>query len=154
MNSTKEEKILKEYLSVYHQKVQEILLHLRGLVLENYPDANQLVYDGYNALSIAFSLSNKMKDAFCHLAVYKHHVNFGFNRGAEIENPELKLEGSGKLIRHYKVNDLESIPVIELSTLLHKVVEIAYFHNPDLKTNNKLKGKIFIMPTSEKKLRP
>lgn len=153
MKNSKEEKILREYISVYDKIVQEICLYLRSFVEKNQPEANQLIYDGYNAVSIVFSLSEKMKDAFCHLAVYKNHVNFGFNRGAEIKNPELKLEGNGKLIRHYKVNDLENIPKQELSALLNKAVEISFLNNPNLKTERST-SKVFIMPTSGKKLRP
>jgi len=153
-NSKKEEKVLINLLSVYDKRVQELCLYLRSFVAEKYTEANQLVYDGYNALSIAFSLSDKLSDAFCHLAVYKNHVNFGLNRGAEIKDPELKLEGNGKLIRHYKVKDLQNVPKPELSALLDKAVEITLVNNPDLKTDDSLKGKILIMPTSQKKLRP
>lgn len=153
MNNSEEEKALKQYLSAYNPKVQEICLHLRSFVSEKHPEANQLVYDGYNAVSIVFSLSSKLKDAFCHLAVYKNHVNFGFNRGAEIENPELKLEGSGKLIRHYQVSDLKNMPEKEFTALLQKAMEITYKHNPDLQAG-KPNGRTIIRPTSAKKLRP
>lgn len=128
-------------------------MKLRSFVSKSQPEANQLIYDGYNAVSIVFSLSDKMRDAFCHLAVYKNHVNFGFNRGAEIKNPELKLEGKGKLIRHFKVKDMENLPKKDLSILLKKAVEISLFEKPNLKIDRP-KSKIFIKPTSGKKLRP
>jgi hypothetical protein len=153
MDNSREEQILNEYLSVYDEQVRDICLKLRSFVAKSQPDANQLIYDGYNAVSIVFSLSDKMRDAFCHLAVYKNHVNFGFNRGAEIKNPDLKLEGKGKLIRHYKVNDLKNLPKEELSMLLEKALKISLLK----KTNSKSEiptSKIFIKPTSGKKLRP
>ena len=128
-------------------------MKLRSFVSKSQPEANQLIYDGYNAVSIVFSLSDKMRDAFCHLAVYKNHVNFGLNRGAEIKNPELKLEGKGKLIRHYKVNDLKNLPKEELSILLEKAVTISLLKKTNLKSEMP-KSKIFIKPTSGKKLRP
>ena len=153
MVNSKEEQILNEYLSVYDEQVRDICLKLRSFVAKSQPEANQLIYDGYNAVSIVFSLSDKMRDAFCHLAVYKNHVNFGFNRGAEIKNPELKLEGKGKLIRHYKVNDLKNLPKEELSILLEKAVTISLLKKTNLKSEMP-KSKIFIKPTSGKKLRP
>jgi hypothetical protein len=153
MDNSKEEKILNENLSVYDEQVRDICLKLRHFVTQCQPEANQLIYDGYNAVSIVFSLSDKMQDAFCHLAVYKNHVNFGFNRGAEIKNPELKLEGKGKLIRHYKVNDLKNLPEEELSILLEKAVKISLLKKSNLKSEMP-KSKIFIKPTSGKKLRP
>lgn len=103
MKSAEKERQLLEYVSLYDKKIQEICFHLRCFVAKNYPEANQLIYDGYNAVSIAFSLIDNLEDAFCNIALYKNQVNFGFNGGAEINNPELILEGSGKLIRHYKV---------------------------------------------------
>jgi len=153
MDNSREEQILHEYLSVYDEQVRDICLKLRNFVAKSQPEANQLIYDGYNAVSIVFSLSDKMRDAFCHLAVYKNHVNFGFNRGAEIKNPELKLEGKGKLIRHFKVKDMENLPKQELSNLLKKAVEISLFKKPNLKIDSQ-KSKILIKPTSGKKLRP
>ena len=53
---------------------------------------------GY-AVSIAFTYTEKSRGAFCHIAVYKGHVNLGFNRGAELPGGEGVLEGTGKLIR-------------------------------------------------------
>jgi len=153
MDNSKEEQILNEYLSAYNEKIKNICLKLRSFVSKSQPEANQLIYDGYNAVSIVFSLSEKMQDAFCHLAVYKNHVNFGFNRGAEIKNPELKLEGKGKLIRHYKVKDMENLPERELSILLNKAVEISLLENPNLEIEAP-RRKVFIKPTSGKKLRP
>lgn len=54
--------------------------------MEWIPEANALVWDGYNAVSVAFSKSFKLRDAFCHSAVYKEHVNLGFNRGTELSD--------------------------------------------------------------------
>ena len=152
MDNSREEQILHEYLSVYDEQVKDICLKLRSFVAKSQPEANQLIYDGYNAVSIVFSLSDKMQDAFCHLAVYKNHVNFGFNRGTEIKNPELKLEGKGKLIRHFKVKDMENLPKQELSILLEKAVGICLLKKPNLKTECP-KSKILIKPTTGKKLR-
>ncbi len=153
MENSNEEKILNEYISVYDKKIQDTCLYLRRFISKKHPKANQLIYNGYNTVSIAFALSEKLQDAFCHLALYKKHVNLGFNRGAEIENPELKLEGNGKLIRHYKVSDLKNVPEEELAVLLKKAVEISRLNNPGLKMDTR-GGKLFIKSTSGKKRRP
>lgn len=68
---------------------------------------NELIYDNYNTVAIAFSKSEKLKDAFCHIAVYSKHINFGFNRGSELSKSNVKLEGKGKLIRHITVKKIE-----------------------------------------------
>ena len=153
MQSSDAENKLQEYISVYDNKIQEISSYLRSFVSKNQPEANQLIYDSYNAVSIVFSLSDKTEDGFCHIALYKNHVNFGFNRGAEIKDPELKLEGSGKLIRHYKVHDLDNIPVAQLSALLDKAVKISLTRNPKLDRQGP-KSQVIVKPTSGKKSRP
>jgi hypothetical protein len=44
-----------------------------------------------------------LRDAFCHVAAYSRYVNLGFNRGAELSDPECIVQGSGKLIRHVRI---------------------------------------------------
>lgn len=153
MKSSDTENKLQEYISVYDNKVQEIFFHLRNFASKNRPEANQLIYDSYNAVSVAFSLSDKLEDAFCHIALYKNHVNFGFNRGSEIQNPELKLEGSGKLIRHYKIHAVENIPEMQLAALLDKAIKISLANNPEPE-EQRPRGRVFIRPSSGKKVRP
>lgn len=153
MRPDQQEESLREFIAMYDPNIQEIFLHLRAFILKYYPGANQLIYDGYNTVSVAFSFSKKLNDAFCHLALYKNHVNIGFNRGAELQEPELKLEGSGRLIRHYKVGILENIPEKELTSLLKKAADLSRLNNPELRNKN-TPGRMFIMATSGKKVRP
>jgi hypothetical protein len=71
-------------------------------VRELAPGAIALVYDAYNALSVPFSSSEQLRDAFVAVVVYPRHVNLAFNRGAELDDPERLLQGEGKLIRHIR----------------------------------------------------
>lgn len=41
--------------------------------------------------------------AFGYVGVFKHHVNVGFFRGAELPDPAGQLEGTGKRMRHVKI---------------------------------------------------
>jgi len=45
----------------------------------------------------------------CYIAPAAERVNFGFFRGADLEDPEHLLEGTGKKLRHVKVG-LGKIP--------------------------------------------
>ena len=78
-------------------------MELRDFITDLVPRANELIWDNYYAVAMACSKSEKLKDAFCHIAVYSQHVNFGFNRGAELTNWNVKLNGEGKLIRHISI---------------------------------------------------
>ncbi len=90
---------LKKFLKPYDEGIQKLTLELRDFITDLVPQANELIWDNYNAVAMAYSKSEKLKDAFCHIAVYSQHVNFGFNRGAELTSTNLILEGKGKLIR-------------------------------------------------------
>jgi len=75
---------LQNFLSPYNDSLQKLTLELRSFITDLIPEANELIWDNYNAVAIAYSKSEKLKDAFCHIADYAKHVNFGFNRGAEL----------------------------------------------------------------------
>lgn len=144
---------LKNFLKPYDPKIQQLTLSLRTFITDLIPEANELVWDNYNALAMAYSKSEKLKDAFCHIAVYSKHVNVGFNRGAELSERKIKLEGKGKLIRHLKVKDMELFPKEEIKKMIWEAVGISEKRNAEL-GNKKDKGKSIVMSVSEKKIRP
>ena len=100
---------LQEFLRPYDDAVVELVLQVRALILQEVPHAYELLYDSYNALSMAYSYSEDLNDAFCHVATYTRHVNLGFNRGADLEDPNGLLRGSGKRIRHVRVESTEDL---------------------------------------------
>lgn len=103
---------LKEFLKPYNPSIQDLTWAVREFILDLVPMTNELIWDNYNAVAMAYSKSEKLKDAFCHIAVYPYHVNLGFNRGAELTRRELKLNGSGKLIRHLRILSTEDLPQV------------------------------------------
>jgi hypothetical protein len=97
------------YLAPYDPQVSNLALALRQVVLEEAPKAVESLVNGY-AVSIGFSFTGKpLKDGFCHVVTYADHVNLGFNRGAQLSDPEHILEGSGKLIRHIRVRNHDDL---------------------------------------------
>ncbi len=89
-------------LDGYDPTLAKLALKARKAIMRRSKACWELVYHTY-ALSTAFSLTEHLKDAFCHVAVYQKHVNLGFNRGTELEDPDQLLQGSGKLIRHVRL---------------------------------------------------
>ena len=143
---------LLKFLRPFPVNVQETTLWLRDFVWKLYPDSNELIYDNYNALAIGFALSTSAGDAFCSIAIYSKHVNFGFNRGAEIDDPGKILTGNGSLYRYIKVNDTKGFPVKEIKKLLQlaHVNALARFK----KDKQIIKGETIIKAVSPKKRRP
>lgn len=111
-------KNLTKFLKPFPDNVKETTLWLREFIWDLYPNCNELVYDNYNALAIGFAPTDKAGDAFCSLAVYSKHVNFGFNRGSEIADPDKILNGKGNLYRHITIKDKEDFPKAYIKKLL------------------------------------
>lgn len=102
---------LLDYLSAFAPGISRIFLATRRVVLTAAPEANELIYNAYNTVTVAYSFSGRLKEAFCHVAAYTSHVNLGFNRGAELSDPAGVLVGSGARIRHIRIaapNDLRA----------------------------------------------
>ena len=97
--------LLLTYLAPYGPHLSDLTLALREMVLEEAPDAKESIVKGY-ALAIGFSFTGKpLKDGFCHVVTYGTHVNLGFNRGAQLPDPNGMLKGNGKAIRHITIHD-------------------------------------------------
>ena len=144
---------LKKFIQPYNEEIQKLTMELRDFITDLVPEANELIWDNYNAVAMAYSKSEKLKDAFCHISVYSQHVNFGFNRGAELTSRNLKLNGKGKLIRHISVKDIKSFPKDEIITLIWEAIGISEKLNQNLMDKNN-KPKSMVMSISEKKIRP
>ncbi len=113
------------FLAVYEQSVSELGLKLREMVLAEAPTATELIYDAYSAVAIAFTFTERLKEAFCHIAVYSKHVNLGFNHGATLPDPDGVLAGSGKQIRHIKVGNADELANPQLRHFLKLAIQQA-----------------------------
>ena len=144
---------LKKFILPYEEGIQKLMIELRNFITELVPQANELIWDNYNAVSTAYSKSEKLKDAFCHIAVYSKHVNFGFNRGAELTKTNIKLIGKGKLIRHIKVTNFQAFPKEEIKSMIWEAIGLSEKLNAKLIDIN-TQPKSIVKSISEKKIRP
>jgi len=119
----KEHKVdLIKFLLPYPDHVKAASLWLRDFVWELYPESNELIYDNYNALAFGWSPTNKAGDVFCSIAVFSDYVNFGFNRGVDIEDPDQILKGEGSQYRYIRVKEKEDFP----EEIIRQLLEAAY----------------------------
>ena len=109
---------LLKFLKPFDEKVQKTALQVREFVLNMFPDSNELIYDNYNALAIGYSLTDKQKEMFCHIAIYSKYVNIGFDRGVDLDDPKQVLKGTGTRIRHITVTDFETFQKSYVKNLL------------------------------------
>jgi len=74
-------------------------------------DVRELMHDGCPVACV--------EDApFGYVNSFKNHVNVGFFRGAKLDDPAGVLQGSGKRMRHVKLNPGRELNAAALSDLI------------------------------------
>jgi len=111
-------------LDFKEQEIIDLYSDLRQYILELYPDSNELLYHTH-ALTVVFSISEKLGDAFCHIPVYSEHINLGFNKGTLLNDPHSLLKGTGKLIRYIEVKQQRDYRNSKVETLTKEAIEFA-----------------------------
>ncbi len=91
------------FLEPYDRSIQDLALAVRAAVLKELAPCCENIYDAYNAVAIGYGPTDRLRDGIIHIAVYAKHVNIGFNRGAELDDPDHILKGSGARIRHITI---------------------------------------------------
>ncbi len=120
-------KDLKRFLAPFPVEVRERALWLREFVWKLYPDANELIYDNYNAVAFGWSITDRLGDTFCSIAVGRssHNVHLGFYWGSKISDPEGKLLGGGNQYRYFLINKKSDLP----KTYARKLIKEAYAYS-------------------------
>jgi hypothetical protein len=115
-NDQSVEMTLCEVMSDRSDEVADTALAARKSVLKAAAGCSEFVGETYAVLNL-FSFTGKHGQAFIHIATYANHVNLGFNHGAILEDPKGLLVGTGKMIRHVRLNSksaLRSQPIQDL----------------------------------------
>ena len=143
---------LLKFLLPYPDSVKAAALWLREFVWDLYPETNELIYDNYNAVAFGWSPTDKAGDVFCSIAVFKNHVNFGFNRGSEIPDKQNVLLGDASLYRYIKVVDKDDFPEEYVKHLLEMAYENSIGRMKLVKKT--IKGQTIVKSISPVKRRP
>jgi hypothetical protein len=108
------------FLAPYRKEITQLALRAREAILKQDPEAIELIYDAYNAVVSAFSRTDRLKDAFCAVAVYRDHVNLSLNYGALLPDPKKRLLGKGTRIRHIKIENAGELNAPEVVELIRR----------------------------------
>jgi len=122
--SKEQTKDLLKFLKPFNEEITERALWLREFIWDLYPQANELIYDNYNALAIGWSPTDRVGHTFCSIAVGRtsNNLHFGFYWGSEISDPDKILLGEGNQYRYILVPDKNKFP----KTYIRKLVKEAY----------------------------
>ena len=106
---------LDELLGNHINRVRNVSLALRDLVLETVSEADERVCA--DARSIGYHMRGG-KEPFCTVAPCRSHVNLYFPRGVDIEDPKQLLEGTRETMRHIKIRTVTDIKPRVLAPLI------------------------------------
>ena len=89
---------LKQLLENYPELVQTLTRATRSLVLSVIPDAEEMIDP--SAKLVGFGFGSRYSDLICTIIFSRSGVKLGIVRGAELEDPEGLLQGTGKVHKH------------------------------------------------------
>lgn len=79
----------------------EVVSELRGVVQDAAPEAHEAIKWAQPVYEI--------NGPFCYIKAFKEHVNFGFWRGVDVDDPAGLLQGTGEKMRHVRITDAGDI---------------------------------------------
>ena len=120
--SKEQTKDLAKFLKVFDKEIIDTVMWLRGFAWSLCPEANELIYDNYNAVSIGWSLTDKVGQNICSVVIYRanQNVHFGFYWGNELSDPDKILLGEGKQYRYILVPDKKKFPKAYMKKLINE----------------------------------
>lgn len=107
------------YVKGQKGEVGETTRWLVDLVRETVPASTEAMYHG----SPKFCLPDGTW--FCYVATYTRHVNLGFVQGTTMDDPDGLLEGTGKRLRHVRLEGPRAVPKTKLVRLLKQAAKAA-----------------------------
>jgi hypothetical protein len=93
------------YLDATAPAVADIARALRLTVLEAFPDAVE-TFDAADGL-LAIGTGRSMRDFSFAIIPHKAYVNLQLADGVDLPNPDGRIEGTGKRVRHVKARSVE-----------------------------------------------
>ena len=95
---------------------RDLVQQLRPLIKEVIPQAGEKVHLGWEV--IVFSTDGRMSSMVAALAPRPTYVNVQFAAGSSLPDPNHRLEGTGRRMRHVKVRSADDVRSPDLRALL------------------------------------
>ena len=109
-------------------EIKEIAHAMRALLADIMPGITEVPWGQQKIAGYGVG-EKKMSEHFAYIAPFKKHVNLGFMYGADLDDPEGLLEGTGQELRHIKIRSVEELK----KPAIRKLLEDASTHLPKLK---------------------
>ncbi len=116
MNDTQQQ--IRAFLEPFNNEIKSLALQLRDFLKEETKPTIELVGDSTISLNIGYGFTEKAWDCFCAIIVYSKHINISFPSGAFLSDPQGLLQGSGKKIRHIRINKFNDVKTQAVNDVL------------------------------------
>jgi hypothetical protein len=110
------QKTVDEYIAAFDDWRTDAMKRLREVVKEGAP---------HSAVGIKWAQPVwEWNGPMIWMKAYPKHVDIGFWRGTEMEDPKKVLTGDGERMRHIKITSVDSIPADALRDLVKQAVQL------------------------------
>lgn len=109
-------KTVDEYIEGLVDWQQDLLKEVRGIIKEAAPEADESIKWAQPVY--------ESNGPFAYIKAFKSHVNFGFWRGIDLDDPTGLLEGSGDKMRHVKLTGPEDIQAAEFKAFVKGAITL------------------------------
>lgn len=110
---------LAELLEGLSPPVRDLMHSGRGLIRDVAPDVVEVVWP--NQRIVGFGVGpKKMSEQYVYLAAYAKHVNLGFYYGADLDDPEEMLKGTGNEMRHIRIEEVDDLEDPSVRSLIEQ----------------------------------
>ena len=115
-------KDLLKFLKPFGNDIVDLVMWLRDFAWDLCPQANELIYDNYNAVAFGWSPTDKVGHTICSIAVGRSskNVHFGFYWGSELSDPDNILLGEGNQYRYILVTEKQKFPKAYIKKLVNE----------------------------------
>ena len=111
--------------------VRALALDLRDLVVQELAPCHEYVFQMRSKIVCLYGPTSKaLEDNVCNVAVLRHHVTLTFRFGIELDDPLGLLRGSGKVMRHLRIEQPRDFERLEVGTFLRQARRNAEAEGP------------------------
>lgn len=116
---------LAEFVGRFSPEIARLARSALGSMRKHLPGAFELVYDNAYALVVGFGPSERPSKALFSIVIHPRKVSLCFLYGARLPDPERRLAGGGKQVRHIRLADEHTLAERGVRALIEAAIEDA-----------------------------
>lgn len=116
---------VEQFLLAHDKTLVSLVYELRDFFKSTTKPKFELMAESVSSVNFGYSFSQKAWDSYCAIIVYNKHVNISFPSGAMLEDPKNLLVGTGKRVRHIRIDNMQQLNDTGLIDLINEAREFA-----------------------------